>query len=362
MFNLFKRTTSSHATRVFGKLNNHLGVVERNLQKVRAFNIGIDHNIINAGPLLKLIYSFNISLAMDGSRYRSIIADELFELCAGVGITTSVNPGNIFTNDIFGEHIDVIYIGHSGSNSTFDGSGQLLDWKNQSPVKVLHSPVSDLNLDMPTGVASSDARGVAVLSVDVPMLALQYRAWRKVNDEREAGERETPKQYLQDFVFNNLLESQLRVALYNRFVNASTSIESLWSYRKPVTPIIDYALKIDGGYKRVADYLEGHATEVEQLLESIVVGPNSTVADLLPSLDVTPTRSVYWALLIAFIPYLDFIVGHLYLYDSKINRQFTTKLKREIKRIRTDKVSLGAPNRDYSNYIDEKLGVLYELL
>jgi hypothetical protein len=358
MFNLTNLHGLNRGGRVYPLFKYTQAGLAKNLEKVRNFNTFNLQNVKEYGPLLKLLQSINLPYTTNGERYWDIIEDTYYELAHGVGLTTEISAGKLFTGDIYGDVIDCVYIAYAGELPMIDQRGRLPDWENLEPLTVLHSPVTDLNLHIPLGQDTSTNYGVAVLGVDIPLLAMMLREWRYRENAKPPEERQTIMMFLQYYVFNNTLRSQLNVSLFNNLSRTYNDELVPEPMRKSVTPIVDYSLPVVMNYKEILSDVTRKRVTVSSVLEQIPLSQDTYLADIIPDLPVAPTRAIYWALLLAYIPYLEFITPLVTEFKASINKDYLKRLKRTVRRLRNDRATSAAPNSDVTTYLDQKLELL----
>lgn len=360
MRSLFNISGSTGNPRVFNELKNIRLGIDRNLSKVMRFNEKNLQPLISEDPITKLLYSLPGS-GDRTDRYWMFVNEQMYSLTSGVGITNEINNGRLFRGDesYYGEAIDTVIIGYNTNPPTFNTQGRLLKWREQTPLEVLHYPGRDLGLQTPNGVYTTSEYGVAVLSLDVALLAAMFLEWKLENMELPPGERQSVGQFVQLYVLNGLIPTQLDCAIFNRQLDQLLRKEGNMDVVRSTTPIVDYATKLDTELKEdVVPWLRSKDVTVAEILTNVPLSQGHVLLDIIPTLPVAPTRAVYWALLLTYAPYVEYVASVLLMNGSQVNKDFQKRLKRELRIIKTDKLVQAAPNRDVVDYLTGQMETL----
>jgi hypothetical protein len=353
MFSFITSGSSSLKSKTFTDLDYIRKGLERNLDKVIQFNRVNQQHVSDFGPLEKLIYSFTPSIKTEGHRYYDVISTIVSEIATGVGITNSINIGSVFENSFYGDQSTTVFVTIDTGLPDISVNGSLLRWKDVEAVRLLSGSVSDINLDLPNRTVNKD-NNLFVVGVDIPLLAMQYREWALENLKRPPGEQQSIPQFLTHYPINNLLKSQLNVALFNRYLKVSLGGVVQNTVTRSVTPIIDFNKKLDTELLEVKNHLERSELTVEELIRDFPLRYGFVLEDILPNLNVANTRAISWVTILAWLPYWDFVVTHVYL-NMDSNREIAGKLERSFKQIRSSRLSQSAPNSLLQDYIDSSL-------
>ena len=95
-----------------------------------------------------------------------------------------------------------------------------IHWRDLEPIKVLDHPYADLNLSIPNGKFDGEPiYGDSVfISINIPVLILQYRIWQKFEAERDGIDPNSPEVFLMRYPLVNILNSHLDCVLRNRLI------------------------------------------------------------------------------------------------------------------------------------------------
>lgn len=190
--------------------------VQRNLQTIRnhyqGFTFAVQSDHILALLLAQLPMRYDISV----QTYYDMILDLTPELGNRVKLITSRYAGKLFDGAFYpGLHEAIIATGESRLISR-----DVLDnWRNWSPVRIVTHPYANLRYIPLHRKPVEEGRGFAVIMVDVPLLALQYRMWSLVMGHNVDGKwvvKEPVTSFLASFPLVNALYSHNDVVIRNR--------------------------------------------------------------------------------------------------------------------------------------------------
>lgn len=189
--------------------------LRESIEKVRRYR-AINPMTLNASyPLIRLLMSVNVSLSLPPDQYVDRVSDIAYDLARTMQFASPVSVGRPVSPSMFyGTGVTDIVLGVS---EPFDLTNIEERWQDLQPIRVISHPLTDLWAHVPDGKFSSQDKGVAVVVINIPMLALQYRMWRRW--ERGTFAQESPRtlaQFLMAHPLPNMLYSHLDVALFNR--------------------------------------------------------------------------------------------------------------------------------------------------
>ena len=269
--------------------------------------------------LIKLIYGVGVTRSLPLDRFYANATAKTQGIAMANKMTCSVNNGNIFDGVFYGKGVKEIIIGH---DDAFDYEDAAANWQDLQPIKVLKHPKSDLALNIPDGTTTSNEKGTAVIAINIPMLALQYREWKYIEDMRAERAGDSPKG-ITHFIFNypltNMMSSHLDVCIFNRIYNLLNGIPFGESRVKHPFYMTDFTKRLNDIQMRQLDILRGSMKKFNTLLRSIPLVSVPTLADLAALPEVAPTRQVIWALTLSRLSMLSFLFKVTKLRPREIN-------------------------------------------
>jgi hypothetical protein len=133
-------------------------------------------------------------------------------LCSGLGITSSFSKGNLFTEGVFYPECPEILV--YARNEKFTSMDLWRDWRAVTPVEVVNHPISsltvvELGVKNPISLTNPD---LAVISIDIPLLAAQWKMWQAAHPGHLI------EAFLTQIVLPGMMKSHLNVALFNKMM------------------------------------------------------------------------------------------------------------------------------------------------
>lgn len=274
--------------------------------------------------LVKLLQSIAVSQTLPLERYYENVDALAMNLSMALKMTSSIYGGKIFDGVFYGPGSDEVLI---ANDDLFDPKEIDRDWKNAAPVKVLMHPKTDLYMNVPNGKNTSNQTGLSVFSINIPMLAVMYRAFRNSEIAFTQGQEESQRslmQFVHMYVLPNIIFSQTDVAIFNRIHHLQRGIPFGVARKNHPFYLTDYDSRVTRVQIEVLGLLTKGQYNFGTMLRMIpaVVKDNMEQVMLLPSM--APTRQVMWALTCARLPVLDFLFfqnarGFAYPNRAEIN-------------------------------------------
>lgn len=309
--------------------------LQKAVDKLTAYYHEAALNVRNEHILVKLINSLNVSLNRDFVNYLDVAADNAMNVSRVMGFTSSTVYGRVFERGYFyGDGVKEILI---LDDTVPEDLSEASDWKSLMPVRVLRHPFTDMSLDIPDGTYNgSNEGGLAVISINVPTLLAQYRGWH-FNEKFEGQAIDTIHQFVRRYPITNMLSSHLDVALFNR-MDALFRGEPVAKFRSVhPTPIIDYTERLDDVLRRYLDIMHRHREMFDQTLlhMPVVCAPTMLHAMRLPQ--ILALRQVKWALILARLPLIRFLVKLDRETDNPMNTAYINRIRMSVRQIKNDR-------------------------
>ncbi len=305
--------------------------LDRNLQtvqryyKIRPFSVKSNH------ILVRLLNSLGVAHDQNLERFHDIVEAKSPYLGMTFKMTSSIHKGILHDGLFYGEGTQEVIF---ATSEYFNPYLVEKHWQDVSAVTVLDHPRSDLDMLLPTGRKSTNETGIAVIAVNVPMLAVQYRTFSKIQFERmQTGISPlTTAQFVHMYVLPNMVASHLDVALFNRAVNLTTGAPMGVSTSKHRFPLIDYTARVDKVYSDLTKFIHTNDRDFYTILESFpaVSVPSMLTVNRLP--DQAPTRQVAWAEVLTRLKALDWLTKISPDHGVRYNRSELNYFVREFVR------------------------------
>lgn len=257
--------------------------------------------------LVRLLQSITVSQNQQLERYYANVDALALYLANALKMTSSIANGKIFKGVFYGEGTSEILI---AVDTDFDPLWAHKNWENLPSVTVLRHPRSDLAMNLPDGQATGTETGLAVIAINITMLAIQYRAFRlneMKNAKFEDGQRSI-QQFIHMYVLPNMLASQTDVAIFNRIDNLSKGAPLGQSKKRHAFYLPDtYDRRCQQIQEGILGHIETSNLDFVTILRSVPVVTKENLEQALRLPNIAPTMQVEWALTIARLPGLAFL-------------------------------------------------------
>jgi hypothetical protein len=310
--------------------------------------------------LIRLLQSLNIPLSLSLDRYMANIENIALNLSMVFKMTSSIYRGQFFEGVFYGGNHELLV----ASDELFDIYKAQQHWEQLSAVTVLRHNVTSLDMRLPDGSVTDTNGGISVLLINIPLLALQYRAWmlREIAFAEQNGTGVRPETaFIHGYVLPNMLGSHLDQVLFNRLkrmVNGGTPDSPVHQAHPFV--LTDYSSRLDEAQEQLLTLLErSQQLNFGQMLQAIpaIHKPNMLQVMHLP--DLAPTFQLMWALSIARLPCLAFLFEMAPGGPAQKNRQIMAKILSDIRNYRRNSIMKTLPPA-MQEQIDQEMNFLVD--
>lgn len=289
-----------------------------NLQRVKAFHYRHHPTAVKSNHLLiRILQSIAVDkVNHDTNRYYQLIEPIALNVSMAHKLTSSIYKGRLFRGVFYGQTTPEVII---AIDEPFDPVWVHENWAQVSAVKPLLHPKTDLDLHIPDGQDYSQEDGLCVIAINIAMLAMQYRAFRLIQN-RSTDSPKSINQFIAGYVLPNMLDAHLDLAIANRVFAAHLSDTRYKNtvFRKHSFSLSNYTPHVDLAIERTLDNIRKSSKDFQTIQQSIpAVTANSALEALLMP-DIMPAMQVNWAALVARL-------RALYALSSLAGDQLTAK-------------------------------------
>ncbi len=260
----------------------------------------------SAHLLAQLLYSIGILKNQPIDQLYSYLSTRALKAATACRLTSSINKGELHNGVFYGPGTREVIIAH---DDEFDPWEAQRNWRDLRPVQVLYHSHSDLGLFPPNGERTSNDDGMAVISINVPMLAIQYREFFNHESQIAAASGENPRSimfFLGAYPLTNMLYSHLDTAVFNRLYCRRFNIPLGDSVKKQPMYLTDFGDKLDQVQIQQLEQLAKRSQKFSDALSMIPMVTAHSLFDLTDLPDMAPTRQVIWALILSRMRLLSF--------------------------------------------------------
>jgi len=284
--------------------------------------------------LVKLLQSITVPQSQILERYYTNVDAMSLNLSMALKMTSSIYKGSVFDGIFLGPGNDEIIIAHNDSFNPFDAHD---NWINLRPVEFLSHQRSDLGLNIPDGINTGVEEGLTVIAINIPLLAIQYRAFR-INERiiNANDSAESVMQFIHRFVLPNALYSYLDHAIFNRI--SALLIGKPLGESKKAHPfhLTDFSTKLTYVQNDILNLLIKENKTFDGILQSIPMVSVKNAEELMMLPDVALTRQVIWGLVLSRLPELLFLVRISKESIGNKNQSEVNRILRYFQRYRSD--------------------------
>lgn len=308
----------------------------RNLDAVKKYYYDKPFAVKSNHILIRLLNNLGVSYNINLERFADIVDAKANNISMNFKMSSPIYRGNIFRDIFYGGDIDEIFV---CDDDYFDVYSVYNNWKTTSAVKVLYHPKSDLDLLLPNGKYIGTESGTAVISINIAMLAVQYKAFLdKEYKIMLAGESpRSTAHFIHMYVLPNMLDSHLDIALFNRAYNLLTNSQMGVSIKKHVFFTTNYSDQVDNAYKYLIEYYKTNDRSYKTILRSFPCVSYEDFESLLRLPELAPTRQIIWVNVLSRIRAIEFLVKLSKSNNNSFNKNFNNIFLRYFKLYENDR-------------------------
>jgi hypothetical protein len=322
----------------------------RNLETTQNYYYDRIYSVKGNHFIARLINTINVSHNFELERFYDIVDAKANIIAGAMRMTSSLQRGSLFDGVFYGQGCTEIVMNDSNS---FDPFYVFKNWKTTQAVKVILHPRSDLSLMLPNGKTTGTETGLAVISVNIPMLAIQYKAFAanqiNMNVEDDIG-LQTVAHFVHRYVLPNMLPSQLDITIFNRISNILNGAPMGESTRAHPFMLVDYSAIANQVQTEIVKDMVGRNMDYKSITATIPAVTKPNMEQVLTIPDNAPTRQVLWAEVLSRIGILQTIVTMGGNESIHKNMTILNAFAREFKQYQSDKAISFALPRDI--YLD----------
>lgn len=342
MNNLFNTPTVRNRRRVIDPSFKYItGTVRNNLllAKKRIYNSAryVKPNHV----LYRLLVGLGINSHLTRVELTNAVSDVMYQVANACGLSSAVNTGSIHRNMFMDGCSEVIFI----HNDDFE----VKPWHKLEPVKFYYHCETNINMVRGGRLAKE---GIAIIGVNVPMLAYMYTQWAKI--AKQLGSTENTYNFLAKYVLTNALPSYINISYFNRYFFTTLGKEVPADLKNPEMSLADisgYAIK---QINNTLENLPKGYSSIGSVLFSTQIPLGESVLDLYNAPRLPYTRQITWIVDVYRLPYV--LYGLLISNRSGHNQDTgtLTTLERDLDQMLNTKI-LQRLHVQFSTYILEQL-------
>jgi hypothetical protein len=280
----------------------------RNLETTKNYYYSRIYSVKTNHFLARLIDNINVSHNFELERYYDIVDGKSASIASAMRMSTSYQKSSLFNGVFYGPGCPEIIITDFESFNPFE---VYKNWKTVSAVKVIAHPRSDYDLMLPNGKETSSEKGLAVISINIAMLAVQFRAFAADQmqlDRQDGTGLQSTAHFIHRFVLPNMLPSHLDYCVLNRLNNIFNGAPLPQSPRRQPFALADLTGASDRVHQQLISDFRGKSMEYKSLLKTIPAVSQLNMESVLTIPDNPPTRQIVWAEVLSRLPALKLMI------------------------------------------------------
>ena len=312
--------------------------LQRNLQLVQEYYRRFASRIDGSHFLLKLIYSAGVSRNTPIERYYDYLMARFSGVAMANKMTSPVSTGALFDGVFYGQNVKEVLLACDDDFNPFEAEQ---NWQSLVPIRVLTHPVTSLRMRVPDGTVNTTDEGVAVIAINIPMLLIQYREYRKAEEARSLETGESPRSdpmFIYNYPLANMMASHLDCAIFNRLYNRLMNIPDGTPITKHSFFMPDYEIFLDRVQEKQIELLRNSTVHrFDGLMKQIPLVTETDLSTFAHLPDVAPTRQVAWGLVLSRMQLLSFLFNATGQDPRIANGMEVNRIRRTLQLYQTDK-------------------------
>jgi hypothetical protein len=310
--------------------------LRKNLITVLRHLRGASYAVRSNHILVKLLTGIAVDPNLPLFEYHRLVSNRLEGITRANGLTSAGKRGQVTDDDRFyGKNVFEALLSVS---TDFDLLDLDTHWKSLQSVKVLRHPFNHLSISALDGSQSSKTPTWAVIQIDVVMMAIQYRQWYLA--QKRAGEPfiRTVMQFVHEYPLGNALISQLEISLFNRLKTHLQTTPLEEGYNAWPFYLTDLSDKTDKYLIDRIAHLQQRPMTYDDMLQQIkLVDDHRDLYVVSRAPKIAITRQNAWAVNLAVLPILEFMVQCDYAAGSARNYHEAANIKRKYRELIQDR-------------------------
>lgn len=282
--------------------------------------------------LVRLLQSIDVPMDYEIGQYANVANIRAPFIARTFDLTSDVNRGKIFNGVFYGDGSSEIILSEEDYFNPFYAEKH---WRRICAVKPLLHCKSDLGLLLPNGKYTSTGLGLSAFSVNIALLAVQYRSFilsQRIKYDNQEGHL-GPNHFIHMYVLPNMLYNHVDLVIFNRLKNLFYGAPQGDALVRQPMVIIDYSKKVDRVLERCLYSIDRRSMSLDILLKTIpaIFSENQEEALLLPDMQMTIQSML--KVLMARLPIIRFILDLSGERSLGLNKMHMTSIRTRLERL-----------------------------
>lgn len=241
----------------------------------------------------------------------------------------------------------------------FDIEKAYSQWEKIVPIKVHSHCFTDTSCGLLNGEYENSLNegGYSVISINLPMLALQYRAWiDKVRQHQEVKSQSV--NFIFQYPINNMIHRHIDIAVINRLINTYRGEPIAMHKRVHPIAVVNHDERLDLVIEKRIDYIKKGNFKFDQLFTIFNCLKRPDWLAVIRPLDLAPVRSVKWVLEMQVLNYFQFFLEVRRDSNSTYNTREVSRAQRDLRNLNTDTSHYSAAHQELDMKITNILSLI----
>lgn len=276
----------------------HVSRMNTELEKIKNFYRTNLFAVDNNHMLVKILTDFLSFMNYTPEGLYRYIKQDIYRFEQAYGLTSSfVNNGISKEGTFYNKHNLEVWL---SVNYEIDVLKCYQNYKELKPIRVVQHDFTDLTMPIPNGKNPVNKPGLVVITIDLALLALQFKAWYDKEKYVRETNTDTPlHNFIYRYPLTNMISTHTDVAIFNRFYNLLKGIENQQPNTYHSFLVYNHGPSVDLSHKQLIDIFKRRPSDYISYLQSI---PSLEYGNFYRSVtfpDMAPTRQVKWALVLS---------------------------------------------------------------
>ncbi len=303
----------------------------------------IDYHRRNPQPLdgnhllVRLLDSISVSKSLPLDTYHDKVVDLTYDIAATLRMTSAYHRGKVFDPaPFYGANVAEVVI---ATTESYDLNQMRSNWRSMRPIRVLYHPFTDLSLGVPNGKTRGTEGGPAVVCVNVPMLAAQYRMWSKEENELRQDSKRTAGQFLQQYPLANMMYSHVDHAIINRLIARYFQIDMPEAQNPHSFFQVDWTSQCDHALDQWLKYWRNKRSwTFDSLISQFPQVFSSDYHKVMRAPEASYLRQLQWSIVVARVAMTSFLVHLNEDTGNPANTWYLSQLRTYLRHMDIDKL------------------------
>lgn len=314
-----------------------MGTQVERYKQYRAMNPGY---IKSDHILLKILNMVDISFDGDLPDYYLRVSQIVNRLAGQMGFCNAAHHGRVTPHSSFyGKGIGEIILAVTDDELT--PADIWFNWREMSAVRFLSHPVMGcgiFELDGSASIKGAPEGTMAVVEVNIPLLACQYHLWRMaVRSMTQDGFNQPTSHFISQVVIPNALPSHLDVAVLNTVHHLLGADQYVKVDSDMPFFTTDLWPRLSKGLGEIVNKFSSQTSFYKDILDNIPVFGQTTLLATVKMPDMAHTNQVIWALTIARLPCIAMLLKFDAVSSNRKNDADQNRIRRSLKEAQSGK-------------------------